>query len=75
MNIRFRDWERGRMKDWRFRLWSAIYWPWYQWARFRCYLARVDANNAAIQKELDEIVTIGDLLAFKERNEAYWHDG
>lgn len=29
-NIKFEDWEREMMKDWRFKFWYYVYWPSYQ---------------------------------------------
>ena len=37
-NIKFRDWQRERLKDWRFRFWCLMWEPWYQWARLRIRL-------------------------------------
>ena len=33
--VRFEDWEREQMKDWRFRFWCYIFEPRYQWTRIK----------------------------------------
>jgi hypothetical protein len=47
-------WRAEQMRDWRFRFWYTVWWPWYQMARLRMWLWRVTHRREA--RRLDEYV-------------------
>lgn len=51
----YRQWRAEQMRDWRFRFWYVLLWPWcYALARPRMWLWRVTHRREA--RRLDEYV-------------------